>query len=54
MRRRNSVDPTEKEYIFAEFSISFGKLFDHPFGQWVFSLHDIARDGSFDARVSSQ
>ena len=29
---RNSVDLTEEEYVFAEFSIGFGKLFDHPFG----------------------
>jgi hypothetical protein len=50
---RNGIDLTEKIYVLAEFSTSFGKLFDHLFRQWVFTLHDVARDGSFDACVSS-
>jgi len=53
-KRKNSAGLTEEKYVFAELSISFGKLFDHPFRQWVLSLHDIAGDWSFDACISFQ
>jgi hypothetical protein len=35
-------------------SIGFGKLFNHPFGKWVFSLHDIAGDRGFDECILFQ
>ena len=38
--------PTEKEYIIAELSIRFRELFDHYFGDWVFTLHNVTRQWS--------